>query len=73
MDNNDVHISFLRSESSSPKGLYLTTMADDGFLRIWALELKTLIAFAPVTNDLFCTFFSPHSGVIATGTRDGYI
>lgn len=35
-------------------------------LRIWALELKTPIAFAPMTNGLCCTFF-PHGGVIATG------
>lgn len=35
-------------------------------LRIWALELKAPVAFAPMTNGLCCTFF-PHGGVIATG------
>jgi hypothetical protein len=35
-------------------------------LRIWALELKAPVAFAPMTNGLCCTFF-PHGGIIATG------
>uniref|UniRef100_A0A2I3LTY5 SOCS box domain-containing protein n=1 Tax=Papio anubis TaxID=9555 RepID=A0A2I3LTY5_PAPAN len=42
-------------------------------LRIWALELKTPIAFAPVTNGLCCCTFFPHGGVIATGIRDGHV
>uniref|UniRef100_A0A8I3ZZJ6 WD repeat and SOCS box-containing protein 2 n=1 Tax=Callithrix jacchus TaxID=9483 RepID=A0A8I3ZZJ6_CALJA len=72
MDDSDVHISSLRSVCFSPEGLYLATVADDRLLRIWALELKTPIAFAPMTNGLCCTFF-PHGGVIATGTRDGHV
>ncbi|XP_038619270.1 WD repeat and SOCS box-containing protein 2 isoform X2 [Tachyglossus aculeatus] len=42
------------------------------FLRIWALERRDPIAFAPMTNGLCCTFF-PHGGIIATGTRDGHV
>ncbi|EHA99637.1 WD repeat and SOCS box-containing protein 2 [Heterocephalus glaber] len=72
MDNSDVHMSSLRSVCFSPKGLYLATVADDRLLRIWALELKAPIAFAPMTNGLCCTFFS-HGGVIATGTRDSHV
>jgi len=72
MDDSDVHISSLRSVCFSPEGLYLATVADDRLLRIWALELKTPVAFAPMTNGLCCTFF-PHGGVIATGTRDGHV
>uniref|UniRef100_A0A2K6N6R9 SOCS box domain-containing protein n=1 Tax=Rhinopithecus bieti TaxID=61621 RepID=A0A2K6N6R9_RHIBE len=73
MDDSDVHISSLRSVCFSPEGLYLATVADDRLLRIWALELKTPIAFASVTNGLCCCTFFPHGGVIATGTRDGHI
>ncbi|MBZ3884726.1 WD repeat and SOCS box-containing protein 2 [Sciurus carolinensis] len=72
MDDSDVHMSSLRSVCFSPEGLYLATVADDRLLRIWALELKAPVAFAPMTNGLCCTFF-PHGGVIATGTRDGHV
>ncbi|XP_001375124.3 WD repeat and SOCS box-containing protein 2 [Monodelphis domestica] len=68
----DVHASSLRSVRFSPEGLYLATVADDRLLRIWALELRTPVAFAPMTNGLCCTFF-PHGGIIATGTRDGHV
>lgn len=57
MDDSDVHMSSLRSVCFSPEGLYLATVADDRLLRIWALELKAPIAFAPMTNGLCCTFF----------------
>lgn len=72
VDDSDVHMSSLRSVCFSPEGLYLATVADDRLLRIWALELKAPVAFAPMTNGLCCTFF-PHGGVIATGTRDGHV
>uniref|UniRef100_A0A2K5YVC1 SOCS box domain-containing protein n=1 Tax=Mandrillus leucophaeus TaxID=9568 RepID=A0A2K5YVC1_MANLE len=73
MDDSNVHISSLRSVCFSPEGLYLATVADDRLLRIWALELKTPIAFAPVTNGLCCCTFFPHGGVIATEIRDGHV
>ncbi|KFQ12501.1 WD repeat and SOCS box-containing protein 2, partial [Leptosomus discolor] len=41
-------------------------------LRIWALELRSPVAFAPMTNGLCCMYF-PHGGFIATGTRDGHV
>ncbi|GAB1290082.1 WD repeat and SOCS box-containing protein 2 [Apodemus speciosus] len=72
VDDSDVHMSSLRSVCFSPEGLHLATVADDRLLRIWALELKAPVAFAPMTNGLCCTFF-PHGGVIATGTRDGHV
>ncbi|XP_005993362.1 WD repeat and SOCS box-containing protein 2 [Latimeria chalumnae] len=62
----------VRSVCFSPDGLYLTTVADDRFLRIWTLECETPLAVAPVTNGLCCTFL-PQGGVIATGTRDGHV
>ncbi|XP_026540152.1 WD repeat and SOCS box-containing protein 2 isoform X2 [Notechis scutatus] len=65
------HTSSLRSVCFSPEGLYLATVADDRLLRIWALELESPVAFAPVKNGLCCTYF-PHGGIIATGTRDGH-
>ncbi|CAI5797722.1 repeat and SOCS box-containing 2 [Podarcis lilfordi] len=67
----DFHASSLRSACFSPEGLYLATVADDRLLRIWALELGSPVAFAPVKNGLCCTYF-PHGGIIATGTRDGH-
>ncbi|XP_065548671.1 WD repeat and SOCS box-containing protein 2 isoform X2 [Lathamus discolor] len=41
-------------------------------LRIWALELRSPVAFAPMTNGLCCMYF-PQGGFIATGTRDGHV
>ncbi|XP_042297672.1 WD repeat and SOCS box-containing protein 2 [Sceloporus undulatus] len=70
--NSDFHASSLRSVCFSPEGLYLATVADDRLLRIWALELGSPVAFAPVKNGLCCTYY-PHGGIIATGTRDGHI
>uniref|UniRef100_A0A8D0L2E8 SOCS box domain-containing protein n=1 Tax=Sphenodon punctatus TaxID=8508 RepID=A0A8D0L2E8_SPHPU len=69
---SDIHASSLRSVCFSPEGLYLATVADDRLLRIWALELRTPVAFAPITNGLCCTYF-PHGGIIATGTRNGHV
>ncbi|XP_063000323.1 WD repeat and SOCS box-containing protein 2 [Elgaria multicarinata webbii] len=69
---SDFHASSLRSVCFSPEGLYLATVADDRLLRIWALELDSPVAFAPVKNGLCCTYF-PHGGIIATGTRDGHV
>ncbi|XP_043924288.1 WD repeat and SOCS box-containing protein 2 [Protopterus annectens] len=62
----------VRSISFSPEGLYLATVADDRLLRLWALELWTIVDVAPVTNGLCSTFF-PHGGIIAAGTRDGHV
>ncbi|KAL7986799.1 hypothetical protein Chor_013082 [Crotalus horridus] len=69
--SGNFHTSSLRSVCFSPEGLYLATVADDRLLRIWALELESPVAFAPVKNGLCCTYF-PHGGIIATGTRDGH-
>ncbi|XP_034646854.1 WD repeat and SOCS box-containing protein 2 isoform X1 [Trachemys scripta elegans] len=69
---SDIHASSLRSVCFSPEGLYLATVADDRLLRIWDLELRTPVAFAPMTNGLCCVYF-PHGGFIATGTRDGHV
>ncbi|NWX89669.1 WSB2 protein, partial [Nothoprocta pentlandii] len=63
---SDIHTSSLRSVCFSPEGLYLATVADDRLLRIWALELRSPVAFAPMTNGLCCMYF-PHGGFIATG------
>uniref|UniRef100_A0A663DQT1 SOCS box domain-containing protein n=1 Tax=Aquila chrysaetos chrysaetos TaxID=223781 RepID=A0A663DQT1_AQUCH len=70
--SSEVHTSSLRSVCFSPEGLYLATVADDRLLRIWALELRSPVAFAPMTNGLCCMYF-PHGGFIATGTRDGHV
>ncbi|NXX83544.1 WSB2 protein, partial [Urocolius indicus] len=70
--SSEVHTSSLRSVCFSPEGLYLATVADDRLLRIWALELRAPVAFAPMTNGLCCMYF-PHGGFIATGTRDGHV
>ncbi|XP_017695184.1 PREDICTED: WD repeat and SOCS box-containing protein 2 [Lepidothrix coronata] len=70
--SSDIHTSSLRSVCFSPEGLYLATVADDRLLRIWALELRSPVAFAPMTNGLCCIYF-PHGGFIATGTRDGHV
>ncbi|XP_075424206.1 WD repeat and SOCS box-containing protein 2 [Ascaphus truei] len=65
-------LSSLRSVCFSPEGLYLASVADDRFLRIWSLELDDPVSIAPVTNGLCCTFF-PHGGILATGNRDGHV
>ncbi|XP_053557657.1 WD repeat and SOCS box-containing protein 2 [Bombina bombina] len=65
-------LSSLRSVCFSPEGLYLASVADDRFLRIWSLELQNPVSVAPVTNGLCCTFF-PQGGIIATGNRDGHV
>ncbi|KFP03759.1 WD repeat and SOCS box-containing protein 2, partial [Calypte anna] len=78
--SSEIHSSSLRSVCFSPEGLYLATVADDSLsppfflrlLRIWALELRSPVAFAPMTNGLCCMYF-PHGGFIATGTRDGHV
>nr|XP_025043142.1 WD repeat and SOCS box-containing protein 2 [Pelodiscus sinensis] len=80
---SDIHASSLRSVCFSPEGLYLATVADDRLLRIWDLELRTPVAFAPMTNGLCCVYF-PHGcvcSVQASGTcspaermtRDGHV
>ncbi|XP_051888313.1 WD repeat and SOCS box-containing protein 2 isoform X2 [Pristis pectinata] len=63
---------FVRAVSFSQEGLSLTSVADDGLLRIWSLELQRPVTVAPLVNGLCCTF-SPHGGVLATGTRDGHV
>uniref|UniRef100_UPI00398F2525 WD repeat and SOCS box-containing protein 2 isoform X2 n=1 Tax=Pristiophorus japonicus TaxID=55135 RepID=UPI00398F2525 len=63
---------FVRAISFSQEGLNVTSVADDGLLRIWCLELQRPISVAPLANGLCCTF-SPHGGVLATGTRDGHV
>ncbi|NWT58966.1 WSB2 protein, partial [Erythrocercus mccallii] len=70
--SSEIHTSSLRSVCFSPEGLYLATVADDRLLRIWALEFRSPVAFAPMTNGLCCMYF-PHGGFIATGTRDGHV
>ncbi|PIO34489.1 hypothetical protein AB205_0080350 [Aquarana catesbeiana] len=65
-------LSALRSVCFSPEGLYLASLADDRFLRIWSLEHEEPLSAAPVTNGLCCTFF-PHGGILATGNRDGQV
>jgi hypothetical protein len=62
----------IAGSSGSTMSNYLATVADDRLLRIWALELKALVAFAPIINGLCCKFF-PHGGIIAKGTRDGHV
>lgn len=52
--------------SLTPSPAHMYTSLPSRLLRIWALELKAPVAFAPMTNGLCCTFF-PHGGVIATG------
>ncbi|XP_063271636.1 WD repeat and SOCS box-containing protein 2 isoform X1 [Prinia subflava] len=64
--SSEIHTSSLRSVCFSPEGLYLATVADDRLLRIWALEFRSPVAFAPMTNGLCCMYF-PHGGFIATG------
>ncbi|XP_069789248.1 WD repeat and SOCS box-containing protein 2 isoform X2 [Narcine bancroftii] len=41
-------------------------------LRIWSLASRRPITVAALANGLCCTF-SPHGGVLATGTRDGHV
>lgn len=65
-------LSALRSVCFSPEGMYLASLADDRFLRIWSLEHEEPLSAAPVTNGLCCTFF-PHGGILATGNRDGQV
>ncbi|XP_041058840.1 WD repeat and SOCS box-containing protein 2 isoform X1 [Carcharodon carcharias] len=63
---------FVRAVSFSQEGLNVTSVADDGLLRIWSLDLQRPIYVAPLANGLCCTF-SPHGSVLATGTRDGHV
>ncbi|XP_067861798.1 WD repeat and SOCS box-containing protein 2 isoform X3 [Heptranchias perlo] len=63
---------FVRAVSFSQEGLNVASVADDGLLRIWCLDLQRPISVAPLANGLCCTF-SPHGGVLATGTRDGHV
>ncbi|XP_059844287.1 WD repeat and SOCS box-containing protein 2 [Hypanus sabinus] len=63
---------FVRAVSFSQEGLNLASVADDGLLRIWSLALQRPVTVAPLVNGLCCTF-SPHGGVLATGTRDGHV
>ncbi|XP_038647004.1 WD repeat and SOCS box-containing protein 2 isoform X3 [Scyliorhinus canicula] len=73
LDVNDVFSTgFVRAVSFSQDGLNVTSVADDGLLRIWCLDLQRPIYVAPLTNGLCCTF-SPHGSVLATGTRDGHV
>lgn len=65
-------LSSLRSVCFSPEGLYLASLADDRFVRLWSLEQEEPVSTAPVTNGLCCTFF-PHGGILATGNRDGQV
>ncbi|KFP82596.1 WD repeat and SOCS box-containing protein 2, partial [Acanthisitta chloris] len=62
---------------SDPRGFLLQALHRASpflhrLLRIWALELRSPVAFAPMTNGLCCMYF-PHGGFIATGTRDGHV
>ncbi|CAH2295973.1 WD repeat and SOCS box-containing 2 [Pelobates cultripes] len=70
--NAEPQLSSLRSVCFSPEGLYLASLADDRFLRVWLLDVEDPVSVAPVTNGLCCTFF-PHGGILATGNRDGYV
>lgn len=63
---------FVRAVSFSQEGLNLASVTDDRLLRIWSLDLQRPITVAPLANGLCCTF-SPHGGVLATGTRDGHV
>ncbi|XP_069789249.1 WD repeat and SOCS box-containing protein 2 isoform X3 [Narcine bancroftii] len=63
---------FVRAVSFSQEGLSLISVADDGLLRIWSLASRRPITVAALANGLCCTF-SPHGGVLATGTRDGHV
>ncbi|XP_067911275.1 WD repeat and SOCS box-containing protein 2 isoform X2 [Heterodontus francisci] len=63
---------FVRAISFSQEGLNVTSVADDGLLRIWCLDLQRPIYVTPLANGLCCTF-SPHGSVLATGTRDGHV
>ncbi|XP_072352878.1 WD repeat and SOCS box-containing protein 2 isoform X3 [Scyliorhinus torazame] len=70
--NDGFSTGFVRAVSFSQEGLNVTSVADDGLLRIWCLDLQRPIYVAPLTNGLCCTF-SPHGSVLATGTRDGHV
>ncbi|KAM4808599.1 WD repeat and SOCS box-containing protein 2 isoform 2-T2 [Rhinophrynus dorsalis] len=71
-NSTEPQLSSLRSVCFSPEGLFLASLADDRFLRIWSLDLQDPVSVAPVTNGLCCTFF-PHGGILATGNRDGHV
>ncbi|XP_069789250.1 WD repeat and SOCS box-containing protein 2 isoform X4 [Narcine bancroftii] len=58
---------FVRAVSFSQEGLSLISVADDGLLRIWSLASRRPITVAALANGLCCTF-SPHGGVLATGS-----
>ncbi|XP_078083122.1 WD repeat and SOCS box-containing protein 2 isoform X2 [Mustelus asterias] len=70
--NDGFSTGFVRAVSFSKEGLNITSVADDGLLRIWCLESQRTTYVAPLANGLCCTF-SPHGSVLATGTRDGHV
>uniref|UniRef100_A0A4W3HNR7 WD repeat and SOCS box containing 2 n=2 Tax=Callorhinchus milii TaxID=7868 RepID=A0A4W3HNR7_CALMI len=63
---------FMRAACFSAEGLYVTSVADDGLLRIWCLTLQRPVSIAPLVNGLCCTFH-PRGAVLAAGTRDGHV
>ncbi|MBN3295881.1 WSB2 protein, partial [Amia calva] len=64
----------VRAVRFSPEGLYFASVAEDRAMRIWALGLDDPVVDteAPVSNGLCCAFH-PQGGIVATGTRDGYV
>ncbi|MBN3315684.1 WSB2 protein, partial [Atractosteus spatula] len=67
----------MRAVRFSPEGLYFASVAEDRAVRIWALGIDSPVmencyTGVHVSNGLCCAFH-PQGGVVATGTRDGYV
>jgi len=65
---NGMHV---RSLSFSPDGLYLTTVCDDGFMRMWDLSHPEVpVKVARARNALTCQY-SPTGTAVAVGSSKG--
>ncbi|XP_076345651.1 WD repeat and SOCS box-containing protein 1-like isoform X2 [Tachypleus tridentatus] len=64
---------WVRGVSFSPDGAHLSTVADDGYMRMWNILYEDdPVAVGSVEEGLCCTY-SPSGRVLAVGTREGNV